>query len=64
VEPSRGRKFGGAILGTLAFLVLVRIVYIGLYEPRNLTRPGYILMGLVTAYPTGGVPLPREPLPN
>ncbi len=64
VDFSSDRKIGGAVLGVLVFLLLVRVAYIGIYEPRNLTRPGYILEGLVSANPSGGAPLPVERLPN
>ncbi len=63
-NPSDGREFGGAIFTTLALLILVRMAYIGVYEPRNITRPAYILEGLVIAHPPGGAPLPPESLPN
>jgi cytochrome c len=64
VHPSDGRSFGGAILATLGLLLVVRLAYIGIYEPRNLTRPAYILKGLVMLHPSGGAPLPAEPLPR
>ncbi len=64
MDSSESRTFGAAILGMIAFLLLVRLAYIGIYEPRNLARPGYILEGLVMAYPPGGAPLPAEPPPN
>ena len=53
-----------AILGTLAVLIAIRFVYVAIFEPRNLTRPLYILEGLVVATPPGGAPLPREPTPD
>jgi cytochrome c len=64
MRSSGGGKIGTAILATLGFLVLVRVTYVAAYEPRNLTRPVYILKGLVMENPPGGAPLPSEPLPD
>lgn len=64
VGATEGRKISVAILATLTLLVLVRVTYVAIYEPRNLTRPAYILRGLIMAHPPGGAPLPKEPLPN
>ncbi len=64
MHPSELRKYGGTVLATLAVLILIRFAYVAIFEPRNLTRPVYILEGLVVATPPGGAPLPPEPLPD
>ncbi len=48
----------------LALILLIRVTYVAVEEPRNLTRPAYILKGIVIDHPAGGAPLPPEPLPH
>jgi cytochrome c len=64
VQSSDNKKFGAAILGILIFLLCVRLVFVAVYEPRNLSRPRYILEGLVTAHPPGAAPLAAETAPD
>ena len=52
------------VAAVLLFMLLVRIVYIAVEEPRNLSRPGYIVMGLVMPHPPGAAPLPAEAQPD
>jgi cytochrome c len=64
VESSDQKKFGGAILGILIFLLCIRLAFIAVYEPRNLSRPLYVLKGLVMAHPPGAAPLAAETAPD
>lgn len=58
------KRLAGAVLGVLVFLVAVRVLEVAILEPRNLSRPAYILKGLVQAHPSGGAPLPPEAMPD
>jgi cytochrome c len=64
VESFDNKKFAGAVLGILILLLCVRLVFVAVHEPRNLSRPAYILKGLVMAHPPGAAPLPAEPAPG
>jgi cytochrome c len=64
VESFDNKKFAGAVLGVLILVLCVRLVFVAVYEPRNLSRPAYILKGLVMAHPPGAAPLPAEPAPD
>jgi cytochrome c len=64
MDASSARLFTRSILGVLIFILLVRLVSVAVYEPRNLARPAYVLKGLVMSNPPGGAPLPAEPMPD
>jgi len=64
LDSYNGKNLGVAMLAVLLIMLLIRVAYIAVYEPRNLVRPGYILKGLVMAHPPGAAPLPAETLPN
>jgi cytochrome c len=64
LDSYASKRLGVSIAALLLFMLVVRIVYIAVEEPRNLSRPGYILKGLVMDHPPGAAPLPPEPSPN
>ena len=64
LDSYASKRLGASIAALLLFMLLVRIVYIAVDEPRNLSRPAYILKGLVMDHPPGAAPLPPEPSPN
>jgi cytochrome c len=64
MDAGSAKLFVRSILGILIFVLVVRLISLAVYEPRNLARPGYILKGLVMSNPPGGAPLPPEPMPD
>jgi cytochrome c len=57
-------KIIGAVLGTVIFIFVVRLVAEHIYEPEHPEKPGYIVEGVVEA-PTGGAAAPvEEPMPD
>jgi cytochrome c len=64
LDSYASKRLGASIVALLLFMLVVRIVYIAVDEPRNLSRPAYILKGLVMDHPPGAAPLPPEPSPN
>lgn len=58
------RALVGPVLWMLALLLAVRMGSIAWYEPANLTRPAYILLGLFMPHPPGGAPEPSEATPD
>lgn len=64
IQDLEAKRYVHAIIGVLAILLVIRIASVAVYEPRNLNRPFYIVMGLVMAHPPGGAPISREILPE
>jgi cytochrome c len=64
LDSYASKRLGASIVALLLFMLVVRIVYIAVEEPRNLSRPSYILKGLVMDHPPGAAPLPPEAAPN
>jgi len=57
-------KIFGAILGTLIFIFVIRLVAEAVYEPEKPAKPGYIVEGVVEN-PAGGAAAPvEEALPD
>ncbi|HWY60711.1 MAG TPA: c-type cytochrome [Rhizomicrobium sp.] len=48
-------KIAGAVLGTLIFIFVIRLVAEAVYEPEKPAKPGYIVEGVVEG-PAGGAP--------
>jgi cytochrome c len=64
LDSYASKRLGASIVALLLFMLLVRVIYVAVEEPRNLFRPGYILKGVVMDHPPGAAPLPPEPSPN
>jgi len=64
MENFDAKRFACAIGGVILLLLLIRIASVAFYEPRNLGRPEYIVLGLIMAHPPGGAPAPPEPMPD
>jgi cytochrome c len=48
-------KIAGAVLGTLIFIFVIRLVAEAVYEPEKPAKPGYVVEG-VAETPAGGAP--------
>ena len=48
-------KIAGAVLGTLIFVFVIRLVAEAVYEPEKPAKPGYVVEGVVES-PAGGAP--------
>jgi cytochrome c len=53
-------KIAGAVLGTLIFIFVVRLVAEGVYEPEMPAKPGYIVEGVVETAGPGAAAAPVE----
>src|SRR5881398_2519260 len=59
-------KIAGAVLGTLLFVVAVKIASEMIFEVPMPLKPGYVVQGVPAASPGGGAPAQpaEEPLPD
>ena len=58
-------KIIGAVLGTVIFIFVVRLVAEHVYEPEHPEKPGYIVEGVVETPAGGGAAAPaEEPMPD
>ncbi|HEX2761635.1 MAG TPA: cytochrome c family protein [Rhizomicrobium sp.] len=58
-------KIIGAVLGTVIFIFVVRLVAEHVYEPEHPEKPGYIVEGVVETPAAGGAAAPvEEPMPD
>jgi len=58
-------KIIGAVLGTVIFIFVVRMVAEHVYEPEHPEKPGYIVEGVVETPAAGGAAAPvEEPMPD
>src|SRR5438270_13533995 len=59
-------KIAGAVLGTLLFVVAVKIVSEMIFEVSMPLKPGYVVQGVPAATTTSGAPAQpaEEPLPD
>ena len=55
------KQFVGTVFTLLAFVLVVRLVQVAIFDSRSLFQPEYVLKGIVMAHPPGGAPLPPEP---
>src|ERR1700761_3145145 len=53
-------KIAGAVLGTLIFIFVIRLVAENVYEPETPAKPGYIVQGVVEDAAGGGAAAPAE----
>lgn len=53
-------KIIGAVLGTVIFIFVVRLVAEHIYEPEHPAKPGYIVEGVVETPAAGGAAAPAE----
>ena len=51
-------KIAGAVLGTLIFIFVIRLVAEAVYEPEMPAKPGYVVQGVVEDAPAA--PPPRR----
>jgi cytochrome c len=57
-------KIIGAVLGTAIFIFVVRLVAEKIYEPEHLTKPGYVVAGVVETPAAGATAAAEETLPD
>lgn len=58
-------KIIGAVLGTVIFIFVVRLVAEHVYEPEHPEKPGYIVEGVIETPAAGGAAAPaEEPMPD
>jgi cytochrome c len=58
-------KIAGAVLGTLIFIFVIRLVAEGIYEPEKPAKPGYVVQGVVETAAGGAPAAPvEEPIPD
>ena len=58
-------KIIGAVLGTVIFIFVVRLVAEHVYEPEHPEKPGYIVEGVIEDPAAGGAAAPvEEPMPD
>lgn len=58
-------KIIGAVLGTVIFIFVVRLVAEHVYEPEHPEKPGYVVEGVVETPAAGGAAAPvEEPMPD
>ena len=53
-------KIFGAVLGTVIFIFVIRMVAEHVYEPEHPEKPGYVVEGVVEETPAGGAAAPAE----
>ena len=53
-------KIAGAVLGTLIFIFVIRLVAENIYEPEAPAKPGYIVQGVTEEAAGGGAAAPVE----
>jgi cytochrome c len=58
-------KIAGAVLGTVLFVMVVRIAGEAIYDVEKPAKPGYAVEGVVEDHGTGGpAPVVEEPIPD
>jgi cytochrome c len=53
-------KIAGAVLGTLIFIFVIRLVAEAVYEPEAPAKPGYVVQGVTEEAAGGGAAAPAE----
>ena len=53
-------KIAGAVLGTLIFIFVIRLVAEGVYEPEKPAKPGYVVEGVTEEAGAGAAEAPKE----
>src|SRR3984957_18513490 len=60
MDSFEGNKIAGAVLGTLIFIFVIRLVAEGIYEPETPAKPGYVVQGVVETAAGGAPAAPVE----